>query len=307
MIGAMGHDHHHGHHHHHAPADNSRLFAIAAAVNVAFVAFEGIAGLVTGSLALLADAGHNLSDVLGLLMAWGAAAMARQAPTGRRTYGLRKGTILASVANAGLLLVAVGVIAWEAVHRFGDPHPIATQPVMVVAGVGVLINTATALMFMRARKEDLNARGAFLHMAADAAISLGVVVAALAIALTGQWWIDPVVSLVIVAVILLGTWDLLRESLDLALDAAPKGIDTGEVRGWLEALPGVTEVHDLHVWAMSTTETALTAHLTRPQGGDTDDFLHEACAGLSHRFGIGHATLQIETGGACRLAPPDVV
>lgn len=306
MIGAMGHDHHHGHHHHHAPADNSRLFAIAAAVNVAFVAFEGIAGLVTGSLALLADAGHNLSDVLGLLMAWGAAAMARQAPTGRRTYGLRKGTILASVANAGLLLVAVGVIAWEAVHRFGDPHPIATQPVMVVAGVGVLINTATALMFMRARKEDLNARGAFLHMAADAAISLGVVVAALAIALTGQLWIDAVVSLVIVAVILLGTWDLLRESLDLALDAAPKGIDTGEVRGWLEALPGVTEVHDLHVWAMSTTETALTAHLTRPQGGE-DDFLHEACAGLSHRFGIGHATLQIETGGACRLAPADVV
>jgi len=306
MIQVMGHDHHHGHSHG-PPADNSRLFAIAAAVNIAFVCFEGIAGLVTGSLALLADAGHNLSDVLGLLMAWGAAAMAKRAPTGRRTYGLRKGTILASVANAVLLLVAVGIIVWEAVHRFGQPHPIATEPVMVVAGVGVMINTGTALMFMRARKEDLNARGAFLHMAADAAISLGVVVAALAIALTGQLWIDPVVSLVIAVVIVLGTWELLRESLDLALDAAPKGVDTKAVRGWLETLPGVTEVHDLHVWALSTTETALTAHLTRPEGGPTDDFLHEACAGLSERFGIGHATLQLETGGACRLSPADVV
>jgi len=300
----MPHDHHH---HHHAPADNSRLFAIAAALNVAFVGFEGIAGLVTGSLALLADAGHNLSDVLGLLMAWGAAAMARRAPGGRRTYGLRKGTILASVANAVLLLVAVGIIVWEAVHRFGQPHEIATQPVMVVAGVGVVLNTATAMMFMRARKEDLNARGAFLHMAADAAISAGVVVAALAISLTGQLWIDPLVSLVIALVIVLGTWELLRESLDLAMDAAPKGIDPVEVRGWLETLPGVTEVHDLHVWAMSTTETALTAHLLRPEGGEPDAFLHDACAGLSRQFGIGHATLQLETGGACRLAPADVV
>jgi cobalt-zinc-cadmium efflux system protein len=302
----MGHDHHHGHHHH-APADAGRAFAIAAALNVAFVGFEAIAGFVTGSLALLADAGHNLSDVLGLLMAWGAAAMARRAPAGRRTYGLRKGTILASVANAGLLLVAVGAIAWEAVRRFGEPHPVATEPVMVVAAVGVVLNTATALMFMRSRKEDLNARGAFLHLAADAAISAGVVVAALAIGLTGYFWIDPLVSLVIVAVIVAGTWELLRESLALAMDAAPRGIDPSAVRSWLEDLPGVTEVHDLHIWAMSTTETAMTAHLIRPDGGEPDTFLHAASAGLSERFGIGHATLQVETGGACRLAPADVV
>lgn len=307
----MGHDHHHhhghSHHHHHPPADAGRAFAIAAALNVAFVAFEAIAGFVTGSLALLADAGHNLSDVLGLLLAWGAAAMARRAPEGRRTYGLRKATILASVANAGLLLVAVGAIAWEAVQRFGEPHPVATQPVMVVALVGVLLNGATAAMFMRSQKEDLNARGAFLHLAADAAISAGVVVAALAIGLTGYLWIDPLVSLIIVVVIVAGTWELLRESLALAMDAAPKGIDPAAVRKWLEGLPGVTEVHDLHIWAMSTTETAMTAHLTRPDGVDGDAFLHDASHGLQERFGIGHTTLQIETGGDCRLAPADVV
>jgi cobalt-zinc-cadmium efflux system protein len=302
----MAHDHH-GHHHHHAPADNSRLFAIAAAINVAFVAVEATAGFMTNSLALLADAGHNLSDVLGLLLAWAAAAMARRAPAGRRTYGLRKGTILASLANAGLLLVAVGAITWEAVHRFGEPHPIPTGAVMAVAAFGVVLNTATALMFIRARKEDLNARGAFLHMAADAAISAGVVVAALAIAMTGQLWIDPLVSLVIAAVIVVGTWELMRESLDLALDAAPKGIDPAAVRGWLEALPGVTEVHDLHIWAMSTTETALTAHLIRPGGGEADGFLHDAGAGLAERFGIGHATLQLETGGACHLSASGAV
>lgn len=302
----MAHDHHHGHHHH-APADAGRAFAIAAGLNVAFVAFEAVAGLMTGSLALLADAGHNLSDVLGLLLAWGAAAMAKQAPTSRRTYGLRKGTILASVANAGLLLVAVGIIVWEAVHRFGQPHPLATVPVMAVAGLGVVINTATALMFMRSRKEDLNARGAFLHMTADAAISAGVVIAALVIGLTGYLWIDPLVSLVIAAIIVTSTWGLLRESMDLAMDAAPKGVDPAAVRGWLEALPGVTEVHDLHIWAMSTTETALTAHITRPDIAEPDAFLHAACSGLSERFGIGHATLQVETGGACRLAPADVV
>lgn len=304
----MGHEHHHGHHHHHhAAADASRAFAIAAALNVAFVGFEAIAGFVTGSLALLADAGHNLSDVLGLLLAWGAAAMARRAPTGRRTYGLRKATILASLANAALLLVAVGAIAWEAINRFGEPHPVATEPVMVVAFVGVLLNGATAAMFMRSRKEDLNARGAFLHLAADAAISAGVVVAALAIGLTGYLWIDPLVSLVIAAVIVAGTWELLRESLALALDAAPRGIDPAAVRKWLEELPGVTEVHDLHIWAMSTTETAMTAHLIRPETGDGDAFLHDTSHGLHERFGIGHATLQVETGGACRLAPADVV
>ncbi len=307
----MAHDHHHhhghGHHHHPAPGNMDRAFAIGAALNVGFVAVEAAAGFITGSLALLADAGHNLSDVLGLLLAWGAAVLARRAPTGRRTYGLRKGTILASLANAGLLLLAVGAIAWEAVRRFGDPQPVATGTVMIVAAVGVVINTATAMMFMRRQKEDLNVRGAFLHMAADAAISAGVVVAALAIALTGAAWIDPLVSLVIGAIIVVGTWGLLRDSLDLALDAAPRGIDPEAVRRWLEELPGVTEIHDLHVWGLSTTETALTAHLIRPDNTDPDTFLHEAGAGLAERFGIGHATLQVEGGGDCRLAHPDAV
>jgi cobalt-zinc-cadmium efflux system protein len=307
-----GHDHHHGGHrdhhhgpggHSHAPKDFGRAFAIGAGLNIAFVAAEAIAGLVTGSLALLADAGHNLSDVLGLLMAWGAVVLSRRAPAGRRTYGLGKGTVLASLGNAGLLLLAVGAIVWEAVRRFGDPQPIEPGPVIIVAAIGVVINTATALMFMRGQ-EDLNVKGAFLHMAADAAVSLGVVLAAIGIWTTGWTWIDPVISLVIAGVIVAGTWGLLRDSLDLALDAAPRGIDPDEVKAWLAGRPGVTEVHDLHIWAMSTSETALTAHLTRPENTDQDDFLDEVCHELVHRFRIGHATLQIETGarGPCRLA-----
>ncbi len=270
---------------------------------------EAAAGFWTNSLALLADAGHNLSDVLGLVMAWVAAELAKRAPTPRRTYGLRKGTILASLANAATLLFAIGAIAWEAVRRFQDPHPIDTGPVMLVAAIGVLINTGTALMFMRGSQHDLNIRGAFLHMVADAAVSAGVIVAAFAMGQSGWLWIDPMVSLVIVLVILLGTWGLLRDSLDLALDAAPRGIDPGAVRAWLEALPGVTEVHDLHIWAMSTTETALTAHLIRPTADDGDEFLHAACAGLNEKFRIGHTTLQVERGGSadCRLAPAHVV
>lgn len=313
---AHGVAHHHGHshggghgHQHHAPADFGRAFAIGAGLNIAFVAVEAAAGLMTGSLALVADAGHNLSDVLGLLMAWGAAAMARQAPTERRTYGLRKGTILASLANAGLLLLAVGAIVWEAVRRFGSPEPVLPGPVIAVAAIGVVINTATALMFMRGH-HDLNVRGAFLHMTADAAVSLGVVVAALVIWGTGWTWIDPAVSLAIAAVIVAGTWSLLRDSLDLALDATPRGIDPAAVRAWLSDQPGVTEVHDLHIWAMSTTETALTVHLTRPDNADADDFLHETAHGLDQRFRIGHPTLQVETGAgghACHLAPADVV
>ena len=309
-----GHDHGHGHGqghgHHHAPADFGRAFAIGAGLNIAFVAVEAIAGLMTGSLALLADAGHNLSDVLGLLMAWGAVALAKQLPTARRTYGLRKGTILASLANAGLLLVAVGAIVWEAVRRFGAPEPVAPGPVIIVAAIGVVINTATALMFMRGHN-DLNVRGAFLHMAADAAVSLGVVFAAIVIWMVPGWtWIDPAMSLVIAAVIVAGTWGLLRDSLDMALDAAPRGIDPEAVRAWLAARPGVTEVHDLHIWAMSTTETALTAHVTRPDNSDSDAFLHDTAQALSERFRIGHPTLQIETGAgghACHLAPADVV
>lgn len=302
------HDHHHADHshphgHHHAPKDFGRAFAIGIVLNTGFVIAEVVAGLWSGSLALLADAGHNLSDVLSLLLAWGATVLAKRAPTSRRTYGLRKGTILASLANAVLLLVAVGVIASEAVRRFMEPAEVATLPVMIVAAVGVAINTATALMFMRGH-EDLNVRGAFLHMAADAAVSLAVVIGGAIILVTGLRWIDPALSLIIAAVIVFGTWSLLRDSLDLALDAAPRGVDVEKVRSFLADLPGVTDVHDLHVWAMSTSETAMTAHLTRPENSDADAFLHQACEGLLDRFGIGHATLQVETGSyePCRLA-----
>lgn len=286
-----------------------RAFAIGVALNMAFVIAEVAAGLWTGSLALLADAGHNLSDVLSLLMAWGATVLAKRAPSGRRTYGLRKATILASLANAVLLLVAVGAIVSEAAHRLREPASVEAGIVMLVAGLGVVINGITAAFFMRGSHSDLNVRGAFLHMAADAMVSLAVVVGAFAMARTGMLWIDPALSMIIAAVIVLGTWGLLRDSVDLALDAAPRGIDVDEVRRWLAALPGVTDVHDLHIWAMSTTETALTAHLLRPQNGDNDHFLHEACEGLERRFNIVHATLQVETDGAhaCRLAPAEVV
>lgn len=311
------HDHAHGHHHHHhgpgghhhAPKDFGKAFAIGAALNIGFVLAETVAGLMTHSLALLADAGHNLSDVLGLFMAWGAVILAKKAPGGRHTYGLRKGTILASLTNAVFLLVAVGAIAWEAARRFAHPQPIEAGPVMIVAGIGIVINTATALMFMKGSEDDLNIRGAFLHMAADAAISAGVVVAAAAMWATGWLWLDPVVSLGIVLVIVLGTWGLLRDSLDLALDAAPRGIDPKAVKAWLAERPGVTEVHDLHIWAMSTTETAMTAHLVRPENPDNDRFLHDICGEMSKRFKIGHVTIQVESGGVatCHLAGADAV
>jgi cobalt-zinc-cadmium efflux system protein len=306
---ASGHAHAHGHHHHHAPADMGRAFAIGVALNTAFVAAEVAAGLWSSSLALLADAGHNLSDVLALLLAWGAAVLARRAPAGRRTYGLRKGTILASLVNAVMLLVAIGVIVSESVRRLMHPAEIATNVVMLTAGLGIVINTATALLFFRRRGEDLNIRGAFLHMAGDAAVSAAVVVGALVIASTGLLWIDPALGLLIAVVIVLGTWGLLRDSVNLAMDAAPAGIDVDAVCAWLRGRPGVTEVHDLHIWAMSTTETALTAHLIRPANGDCDAFLHETCEGLAHRFNIGHATLQVETDASvvCRLAPAEVV
>lgn len=307
-----GHSHGHGHahdHHHHHGGDFSTAFAIGAALNLAFVAAEFSAGLITQSLSLIADAGHNLSDVLGLVLAWGAAALAKRAPTGRRTYGMRKATVLASLANGGLLLVAVGAIAWEAVRRFAAPEPVATQTVMIVAAIGVLVNGFTAWLFMRGAKEDLNVRGAFLHMASDALVSVGVVISALVMGMTGWMWLDPAVSLVIVAVILVGTWGLLRESLDLSMDAVPAHIDAEAVRDWLCKLPGVAGVHDLHIWAMSTTESALTVHIVRPANDDGDAFLQAAEDGLHERFGIGHATLQVETDGerVCKLAPADVV
>ena len=286
-----------------------RAFAIGVFLNTGFVAAEVVAGLWTGSLALLADAGHNLSDVLTLLLAWGATVLAKRAPAGRRTYGLRKGTILASLANAVLLLLAVGAIVSEAVRRLGDPRPMDTDVVMLIAGLGVLINGATAMLFMRGSHDDLNVRGAFLHMAADAGVSLAVVAGAFAMAQTGVLWLDPALSLAIAAVIVLGAWGLLRDSVDLAMDAAPRGIDVEAVRAYLVGLPGVEGVHDLHIWAMSTTETAMTAHILRPRNGDADGFLHAACEGLEARFRIGHVTLQVETDAAraCRLAPAEVV
>jgi cobalt-zinc-cadmium efflux system protein len=308
------HAHEHGHSHgsgghHHAPADMGRAFAVGVALNSAFVVVEAAAGFFTHSLALLADAGHNLSDVLALLLAWGAVIMAKRAPTARRTYGLRKGTILASLINAVLLMLAVGAIVSESIRRFAEPASVQASIVMVVAGIGIVINTATALMFMRGSKDDLNVRGAFLHMASDAAVSLAVVIGAGLIALTGLQWIDPMLSLGIAAVIVLGTWGLLRDSMNMALDAAPKQIDVVKVREWLTTLPGVEGIHDLHIWAMSTTETALTAHVIRPANDDCDQFLHAACEGLASRFNIGHATLQVERDGdhGCRLAPAEVV
>ncbi|MCW4461426.1 cation diffusion facilitator family transporter [Sphingomonas sp. BT-65] len=297
-----GHAHSHGGHSH-APADFGRAFAVGTALNLAFVAVEGAAGLLTGSMALLADAGHNLSDVLGLLIAWGGASLAKLPASRRFTYGLSSSTILAALANAVLLLVAVGAIALEAVQRFRDPPPVEGVTVMIVAGVGILINGATALMFMRGRASDINVRGAYLHMAADAGVSAGVVVGGGLILLTNALWIDPAISLVIVAAILWSTWGLLRDSVTMALHAVPPGIDPEKVEAMLASLPGVTRVHDLHIWPMSTTEVALTAHLLIPEGHPGDAFLEDAQHRLQHDFRIGHATLQIEVGDGdpCRL------
>ncbi len=309
----MAHSHghgHHGHNHGHGQANYSRAFAIGTALNVGFVIIEAVYGYFAHSLALFADAGHNLSDVLGLLLAWGASALARRPPTRRYTYGLRGSSILAALLNAILLLLAMGAIAWEAIRRFSDPSPVAGGIVIGVAMVGIAINTATALMFMSGRKGDLNIRGAFLHMAADAVVSAGVVLAGIAISVTGWLWFDPVVSLIIVAVVVVGTWQLLRDSVNLALDAVPEGISPQAVQTYLAERPGVAQVHDLHIWAMSTTETALTAHLVMPSGYPGDAFLAETCKELHDHFGIEHATLQVETGDRnypCALAPDHTV
>jgi cobalt-zinc-cadmium efflux system protein len=289
-----GHAGGHGHHHHGPPPGGySTRFAAGIALNLGFVIIEATYGYIAGSLALIADAGHNFSDVLSLGLAWGAASLASSKPSPRRTYGYRRTTILASLLSAGMLLLAMGGIAWEAVERFRSPAPLDGMTMIIVAGIGVIINTATALMFASGRHGDLNIRAAFLHMAADALLSLGVVIGGIAILMYGWQWLDPVISLVIVAAIVWGTWDLLRESLDLATDAVPRSIDPGAVSAWLGGLPGVTRIHDLHIWAMSTTENALTVHLVMPDGGD-DHFLHELTEGLEDRFGIGHSTVQVE-------------
>ncbi|WP_091735100.1 cation diffusion facilitator family transporter [Phenylobacterium immobile] len=301
-----GQDHDHGGHNHSALPDQiGRAFAIGVALNLAFVGAEAGVGVWSGSVALLADAGHNLSDVLSLMLAWGATVLARRAPAGRRTYGLRKATILASLANAVLLMVAVGAIASEAVRRFAEPTAVQTTLVMITAALGVMLNGVTAMLFFKGQHDDLNQKGAFLHMAGDAAVSLAVVAGAGVMALTGWAWIDPTLSLAIAAVIVLSGWSLLRDSTDLALDAAPRGVDVAAVRRYLEGLPGVTGVHDLHIWAMSTTETALTAHVTRPMTDDGDAFLHAVGDALRTRFRIGHTTLQVEAGDSadCRLTP----
>ncbi len=282
------------HTHHHVPPNYNRAFAVGVALNVVFVVVEAVFGVLSDSLALLTDAGHNLSDVLGLLLAWGAAALARRRPSARRTYGYSRATILASLFSGLLLMGAVGAIGWEAFHRLLAPVAPAGMTIMIVATVGVVINTATALFFLSGKDQDLNIRGAFLHMAADAAVSLGVVLAGTLIWFYAWNWIDPMISLVIAAVILLSTWGFLRDSLNLAVDAVPRGVNPKAVRAYLTSLPGVQELHDLHIWPMSTTDTALTAHLVMEQMPDSDQFLHQVSHQLESQFGIHHPTIQIE-------------
>lgn len=309
---ADGHDyagHSHGGGHVHAPASFGRAFAIGISLNVAYVMAEVAYGVSAHSLALLADAGHNAGDVLGLVAAWLAAWLGKRAPAGAYTYGLRGSSILAALGNAVVLLLVTGGIAWEAIQRLFTPEPVAGATIMVVAALGIVVNGVTAWLFMSGRKGDLNIRGAFLHMASDALVAAGTVLAGGLILWTGWHWIDPAISLVISAVIVAGTWSLLRDSVRLALAAVPPGIDQPAVAAYLRGLPGVQSVHDLHIWGISTTETALTAHLVRP-GSLDDALLHHAAEELRERFSIGHATLQLEAGDPahpCPLASEQVV
>jgi cobalt-zinc-cadmium efflux system protein len=295
--------------HAHAPADFGRAFALGILLNLVFVAAEAGFGLASGSMALLADAGHNLSDVLGLVIAWGGAVLARRPPTPRFTYGMRSSSILAALANSLLLLMAIGAISLEAIGRLGDPQLVAGKTVIIVAGIGIMVNGATALLFASGRKSDVNIRGAFLHMAGDAIVSAGVVIAGLIMLLTGAMWIDPVISLIIVALIFWSTWGLFKEAIAMLLGAVPRGIDVEEVRRELLGLAGVSKVHDLHIWPMSTSEVALTAHLVTPAGHPGDAFLAELQDRLARRFGIEHCTIQIEIEDfdMCRLAPDHAV
>lgn len=315
------HDHHDGHTHDHAghahgpgghvhaPANFGKAFAIGIALNTAFVVVEAVYGYAAGSMALVADAGHNLSDVLGLIAAWTAAVLSQRAATPRYTYGLKGSSILAALFNAVFLLVAVGAIAWEAVLRLFNPEPVTEITVIVVATIGIAINGATAWLFASGRNSDLNIRGAYLHMVADAAVSVGVVIAAIVIMFTGWLWIDAVTSLVICALIVWGTWSLLRDSTAMSLAAVPRGIDPAAVRSYLEKCAGVNDVHDLHIWPMSTTEVALTCHLVIPTGAPGDAYLMDICMRLKRDFGIEHATIQIETdlNSVCALAPDNVI
>lgn len=293
-----GHSHSHGHSH--APADFGRAFLIGIALNTGFVAIEALYGVLANSMALLADAGHNLSDVLGLAVAWLAHGLSKRPPSERFTYGLRGSSILAALFNAILLLLTVGGLGWEAIQRLSRPEPVATGAMMVVAAIGIAVNAGTALLFASGRKNDLNIRGAYLHMAADAGVSVGVVLAALVIRFTDWLWLDPVASLVINAVIVWSAWGLLRDGTRMSLAAVPQHIDPATVRDFLRSRPGVVGLHDLHIWPMSTTEVALTGHLVIPKGHPGDSFLHETAQELQTRFGVQHATLQIEI-------DPDVV
>ena len=314
-----GHGHRHSAHHAHDPAHGQggsgdsagfgRAFVIGIGLNTAFVAIEASYGIVSNSMALLADAGHNLSDVLGLVIVWVATVLAKRQPSVRYTYGLRGSSILAALANAMFLLVATGAIAWEAIGRLANPEPVAGTTVIIVAGIGIVINAATAFLFFRGRKQDLNIRGAYLHMAADAAVSAGVVLAGFAILQTGWLWLDPAISLVIAAIIVRSTWGLLKDSLAMSLGAVPAAIEPAAVRRYLEGLPGVARIHDLHIWPIGTHEIALTCHLIIPAGHPGHGFLISTAAELAGRFGIGHPTLQIELSedSACSLAPDEAV
>lgn len=306
------HDHHHGHHHghSHAPADFGRAFAVGIALNLAYVGAEAFYGVASQSLALLADAAHNLGDVLGLAAAWLAASLGKRKPWGRYTYGLRRASVLAALGNAVTLLVVTGGVAVEAVRRFWEPQAPAGLTIMAVGAVGIVVNGGTALMFMAGRHGDLNIRGAFLHMVADALVTAGTIAAGALILLTGWAWIDPVVSLAIGAVIVAGTWSLLRDAVNLSLDAIPAGIERDAVESYLRGLAGVRNVHDLHIWALSTTEVALTAHLVRDRAEDGDALLARIPHDMRERFGIGHVTIQLETeavAAACALRPDHVV
>lgn len=294
--------------HVHAPAQFGAAFAIGIGLNTAFVIVEALYGYLSNSMALIADAGHNLSDVLGLIVAWIAIVLAKRPPSPRYTYGLRGSSILAALFNAVFLLVAVGAISWEAILRLFDPAPVASGTVLVVATVGIVINGFTAWLFASGSKSDINIRGAYLHMAADAAVSVGVVAGALAIMATGWTWIDPVISLIIGVVIVAGTWGLMKDSIAMSLNAVPRWVDAEAVRDFLTSQPRVTTLHDLHIWPMSTTELVLTCHLVIPTGAPGDDYLIELAQKLKDRFGIEHATLQIETDAArCVLAQPETV
>jgi cobalt-zinc-cadmium efflux system protein len=294
--------------HDHAPKNFGAVFAVATALNVALIVLQVIYGVIANSVALLADAAHNFGDVLGLLLAWGAYIVAAATPTRRHTYGFRSATILAALANGVILLVATGAIAWEALQRFSEPGEIAGVTVMVVAGIGILINGLSAWLLSGGQRQDLNIRGAFLHLIGDAAVSAGVVVSGGLILLTGWRWLDPAASLIISAVIVWTTWGLLKNAVQLSLAAVPDSIDPLTVERYLAGLPGVASLHDLHIWAVSTTETALTVHLVMPDGHPGDEFLKSVAEQLHDRFEIVHPTLQIEVdGAACKLAPAHVI